>query len=99
LAQPQTARISRLEARIPSELKRRLEYAASLRGSSLTEFVVQSAQEAASRTIREHEVLSLSEEARVAFAEFMLNPPRPNRRALAAARRYKAQLAQQTAGG
>ena len=77
MAQLQTSRVSRLEARIPSELKRRLEYAASLRGSSLTEFVVQSAQEAALRTIREHEVLTLGEDARLAFAEFMLNPPRP----------------------
>jgi uncharacterized protein (DUF1778 family) len=89
----ETARAARLEARISPALKRRLEYAASLRGASLTEFVVQSAQEAAVRTIREHEVLTLGEDARTAFAELLLNPPRPNRKALAAAKRHKARIA------
>jgi len=54
---------------------------------------VQSAQEAAARTIRENEVLTLSERARASFAELLLNPPRPNRKAIAAARRYKARFA------
>jgi uncharacterized protein (DUF1778 family) len=92
MPQLQTARAARLEARISPALKRRLEYAASLRGSSLTEFVVQSAQEAATRTIRENEVLTLSEQASIAFAEFLLNPPGPNEKAMAAANRYKALL-------
>jgi len=92
MPQPQTARAARLEARISPDLKRSLEYAASLRGATLTEFVVQSAQEAATRAIRESEVLTLSERARTAFAELLLHPPRPNRKALAAARRYKAEF-------
>jgi uncharacterized protein (DUF1778 family) len=89
MTQLQTTRAARLEARISPELKRRLEYAASLRGSSLTDFVIQSAQEAATRTIREHEVLTLSEEASVAFAELLLNPPAPNSAAMNAAKSYK----------
>jgi uncharacterized protein (DUF1778 family) len=92
MPQTQAIRAARLEARISPDLKRRLEYAASLRGATLTEFVVQSAQEAAARTIRENEALILSERARVAFAKLLLNPPRPNRKALAAARRYKAEF-------
>ncbi|MGA7342418.1 MAG: DUF1778 domain-containing protein [Terracidiphilus sp.] len=89
MSSTQTVRAARLEARISPDLKRRLEYAASLRGATLTEFVVQSAQEAAARTIRENEALVLSERARVAFAQLLLKPPRPNRKALAAARRFK----------
>jgi uncharacterized protein (DUF1778 family) len=73
-------------------VKQRLEYAASLRGASLTEFVVQSAQEAATRAIRENEVLTLNERASIAFAEFLLNPPGPNETAMAAAKRYKSML-------
>ena len=88
----QTARAARLEARISPDLKRRLEYAASLRGTTLTEFVVQSAQESATRTIREQEVLTLSEQASAAFTEFLLNPPRPNQKAMDAAKRYKTLL-------
>jgi uncharacterized protein (DUF1778 family) len=95
MADVQARRAARLEARISPQLKRRLEYAASLRGTSLTEFVVQSAQEAAARTIRDNEVLTLSERARVAFAGLLLKPPRPNRKALAAAKRYKARFAVQ----
>ena len=97
MPQLQTARAARLEARISPDLKRRLEYAASLRGSTLTEFVVQSAQEAATRTIRENEVLTLSERARVAFAQLLLSPPRPNRKAVAAAKRYKTQFGKEIA--
>jgi uncharacterized protein (DUF1778 family) len=95
MADVQARRAARLEARISPQLKRRLEYAASLRGTSLTEFVLQSAQEAAARTIRDNEVLTLSERARTAFAGLLLNPPRPNRKALAAAKRYKARFAVQ----
>ena len=92
MPQLQTARAARLEARITPDLKRRLEYAASLRGATLTEFVVQSAQEAATRTISENEVLVLSERASIAFAEFLLNPPGPNQKAMDAAKRYKERL-------
>jgi uncharacterized protein (DUF1778 family) len=92
MPQSQAARVARLEARITPELKRRLEYAAALRGATLTEFVVQSAQEMAMRTIRESEMLTLSERARVDFARLLLNPPRPNRRAVAAAKRYRAKF-------
>lgn len=86
------SKFARLEARISPELKRRLEYAASLKGSSLTDFVVQSAQEAAARTIQENETLVLSEQARVAFAELLLNPPAPNRKAIEAAKFYNEQM-------
>jgi uncharacterized protein (DUF1778 family) len=92
MARTATARHARLEARVSPDTKRRLEYAASLRGSSLTEFVIQSAQEAAARAIREHETLVLSESARMEFARLLVNPPRPTRKATAAARRYKARV-------
>ena len=92
MPQLQTERVARLEARISPALKQRLEYAASLRGYSLTEFVVQSAQEAATRTIRDNEALTLGEQASIAFAEFLLNPPGPNQKAMAAAKWYKARL-------
>jgi hypothetical protein len=36
-------------------------------------------------------VLTLNEEASIAFAEFLLNPPGPNQKAMDAANRYKAE--------
>jgi uncharacterized protein (DUF1778 family) len=82
----------RLEARVTPEQKRLLERAAELRGTTLTEFVVASAQQAARDTIQDFEVLTLRDEARKVFVNAVLNPPAPNAAARAAAQRYKEQL-------
>ncbi|MBI4470897.1 MAG: DUF1778 domain-containing protein [Acidobacteria bacterium] len=82
----------RLEARITSEQKRLIERAARIRGTSVTEFVVMSAQQAATETIANYETLSLRDEARSVFINALLNPPVANTRARAAARRYKRRM-------
>ena len=82
----------RLEARITPDQKRLIERAAKLRGTTLTEFVVASAQQAAADTIKDFEVLTLRGESRKVFVDSLLNPPPPNEAARAAAGRYKAQL-------
>jgi len=82
----------RLEARVTPELKRLIERAATLRGTTVTEFVVASAQEAATNTIKDFEVLHLREEAREVFVNAVLHPPAPNDAARAAAQRYKRHL-------
>lgn len=79
----------RFEARIPKAQKRILEHAASLRGTSLTEFVLSSAQEAATQTIKDFEMLTLCGEARQVFANALLNPPAPNETLRRAADRYR----------
>ena len=48
-----------------------------------------SAQEAAARTVREHEVLTLTGRDRLIFVEALLKPNSPNKRLRQAARRYK----------
>jgi len=63
-----------------------------LRGATVTEFVVASAQQAAADTIKDFEVLTLRDQSRKTFVNTILNPPLPNKAARAAARRYKAQL-------
>lgn len=79
----------RLEARVTPAQKRLIERAAALRGTSVTEFVVVSAQEAATSAIKDFEVLRLREEAREVFINTILNPPAPNEAARIAAQRYK----------
>lgn len=79
----------RLEARIAPSQKRLIERAAELRGTTLTEFVVLSAQEAAVKTINEFEVLNLRDKAREVFVQAILNPASPNDAARAAAERYR----------
>lgn len=82
----------RLEARVTPEQKRLIERAATLRGTTVTEFVVASAQEAATNTIKDFEVLLLRDEAREVFVNAILNPPAPNAAARAAVERYKKQM-------
>ena len=82
-------RNERLDARVTREEKEMIETAASLRGTSASDFVRMATREAALNTIREHHVLTLNDEARRIFVEALLNPPKPNERAAAAARRLK----------
>ena len=91
-ARKNARKLERLEARVTQEQKRIIERAAELRGTSVTEFVVVSAQQAATKTIKDFETLSLRGEARKVFVNALLNPPAPNAAAKAAARRYKQRL-------
>jgi uncharacterized protein (DUF1778 family) len=79
----------RLEARITLDQKRLIAHAANLRGTSVTDFVVLSAQQAAKETINDFEVLRLRDDAREVFVNAILNPPAPNKAARMAAARYK----------
>jgi uncharacterized protein (DUF1778 family) len=79
----------RLEARVTPAQKRLIERAAALGGTSVTEFVVASAQEAATRAIKDFDVLHLRDEAREVFLDAVLNPSAPNEVARAAAERYR----------
>ena len=82
----------RLEARLTPEQKKHIEHAARIKGTSVSDFVVLSADDAAVRTIREQEVLTLNERAREVFARALLHPPAPRRRLAAAAKRYKERI-------
>jgi uncharacterized protein (DUF1778 family) len=82
----------RLEARVTSEQKEMIARAAALRGSSVTEFVVASAQQAAADTIKDFELLTLRDEARNLFVNAVLHPPAPNEAARKAAQRYKERM-------
>lgn len=84
-----SAKTARLEARLTDKQKTLFQHAADLTGRSLTEFVVSSAQEVAARTVREHEVLTLSGRDRQVFVDALLKPISPNKRLRQAARRYK----------
>jgi len=79
----------RLEARLPSEAKRQIEYAADLQGRSVSDFVVAAALDQATKIIEQQKVIRLSLEDSEAIAHAILNPPKPNANAIAAARHYK----------
>jgi uncharacterized protein (DUF1778 family) len=79
----------RLEARVTPEQKKLIARAAALRGFSVTEFVVASAQQAASEAIKDFELLTLHDDASDIFVNAILNPALPNEAARAAAKHYK----------
>jgi uncharacterized protein (DUF1778 family) len=83
---------ARLETRVTPEQKRLFQRAADLTGRSLTDFILNSAQEVAARTVREHDVLTVSGQDRELFVSALLHPPAPSRRLRQAAGRYKRAL-------
>jgi uncharacterized protein (DUF1778 family) len=87
---PQRSRkVERIEARLNPEQKRRIEYAASLKGTSISDFMVSSADDAAVQTIQQHEVWTVTGRDREAMVEALLHPPAPSARMKAAVRRYR----------
>jgi uncharacterized protein (DUF1778 family) len=90
--QRQFKKIERVEARLNPEQKRRIEYAASLKGTSISDFMVSSADDAAVRAIEQHEVWTLTGRDREAFVKALLRPPAPSPRMRAAVRRYRTRV-------
>ena len=83
-----TEQIARLEARLPASVYSLLKRAAELKGRSITDFVVNAAQDAAQRVIEDEGIIRLSAEDQARFAEALLNPPAPNAALKRAMRRY-----------
>lgn len=82
-------RVERIEARLNPEQKRRIERAAVLKGTSISDFMVSSADDAAMHAIEQHEVWILSRQDRDIFVRALLRPPAPSKRMKIAAERYK----------
>src|SRR5271156_6323233 len=87
--QRKSGKIERVEARLNSEQKRRIEYAARLKGTSISDFMISSADHAAVETIQQHEVWTLAGRDREVLVEALLHPAVPSARMKTAARRYR----------
>lgn len=71
------SKTARIEARIAPDALAIVKRAAELQGRSVSDFIVAAAQEAATRTIEENQIIRLSVEDQRAFADAILNPPPP----------------------
>jgi uncharacterized protein (DUF1778 family) len=83
-------RTARVEARINPDALAVVKRAAEIQGRSVSEFMVDAAQQAAQKTIEETAVIRLTVEDQRQIMESLLNPPEPNealRRAFEARRR------------
>jgi uncharacterized protein (DUF1778 family) len=80
---------SRFAARVSAEKKLRWQRAAAIRGHTMTEFVVNSADAEAERILKESEFMELTRRDRLAFVQALLkSPPAPNAKLRKAAERY-----------
>jgi uncharacterized protein (DUF1778 family) len=67
-----------------------MEYAAQLRGLTLTSYVASVMGQDARRTIEESSIIKLSRTDQIAFAKALIDPPAPNAKLVAAKRRHAA---------
>jgi uncharacterized protein (DUF1778 family) len=72
-----SASTARLEARIPTELQAMLKRAAELEGRTMTDFVISAVSAAAQRAITRADIVRLSMAGQEAFAQSLLDPPKP----------------------
>jgi uncharacterized protein (DUF1778 family) len=82
-------RTSRIEARIAPDALKIVKRAAEIQGRSVGDFVVAAAQQVATRTIEDAQIIRLSVEDQRAFAEAVLNPPPPFMSLLKVAEAYR----------
>lgn len=92
MAQVHAEKSKRIEIRVTSEQKKRIERAAFLQGRSVTEFLVSSAQATAEKVLYEAATLRLHERDSQQFVDALLAPPTPAKGAKNAVRRYFARL-------
>ena len=83
------SRSARLEARVSSAQKDLFQRAAALTGRTLSELVVESTQEAATRIVQAHELIQLTRSEQQAFVSALLNPPPPGDRLRSAVASYR----------
>lgn len=82
-----TVRSSRLELRVAPDEKALIDKAAALTGSSTTDFVRSTMLGAARETVRRQEVIELTTEGSRLFVDAIIDPPEPNERLRALARK------------
>jgi len=83
---------ARLEARISHTQKALFQRAADLSGRTLSEFVVATVQEVATKTVYDHEAIRLSQAEQTAFVMALLDPPAPSAKLRQAYQAYKQEL-------
>ena len=78
----------RLQARVNPETKDLIERAALVRGVSVSDFVINSAYDAATETLEGYKTLHLNKQDSKRFFDALLNPPEANAAFKKAAKRY-----------
>lgn len=89
----ETLSTDRINARVPKEQKKHFERAAQVGGfRSLTDFILDAAQQKADAIIREHHTILATERDQQIFFREITNPSKANRKLRDAAKRYNEQV-------
>lgn len=78
----------RLQLRVTRDLKRQLADIAHARGLSMSDFATHAISDAVTKASYEQHVIKMSREESVWLADLLINPPAPDERMIAAAKRY-----------
>lgn len=84
-----TPRAYRFDARLNQKQKLLIQRAADMEGRSMTDFVLQSAEQAAERTIEQHFLLTLTARDSVTFVDAILKAPKPGKVLRRAVQHYR----------
>ena len=87
-----SAKTERISARVSEKVYETLTRAADVVGSTVSQFLVQSALERARTVIEEQSIIRLSEESARRFFDAIENPPAPNEKLKAAFRAHEERL-------
>ena len=85
---------ARFDTRLPRSQKDLFEKAARIKGfKSLSEFVLNTTQEAAIFIVERHNSVLVSEKEKDVFFDALVNPPKPNKALIQASKSYLKQVA------
>jgi uncharacterized protein (DUF1778 family) len=82
----------RITARVSKRVRVTLEQAAELTGSTVNQFLVQSAYQEAQRLVERESIIRLSQEDARKVLSLLDHPPKPNKKLSDAAKAYKKQV-------
>ncbi len=80
---------ARLNFRLPSEVKERIENAALVSGLTVTDFAIHALVNSADEILEKHQTRRLSDRDRDRFLEMLENLPAPNKNLLKAVKQYR----------
>lgn len=66
---------ARLEARISTDLQASIKHVAEMQNRTVTDFVITAVQDAIQRAVEQANVIRLTREEQIRFAEALINPP------------------------
>lgn len=88
--QTETIKDARVDMRIPQALKEIWQHAAAMRGSSLSDYIINAVSDSAMRDVEQQHVIHLTVKDQMALLEALKTPGRePNERMKKAAADYK----------